>query len=76
MVSVRAIPICLSLILAVLVAACARGPAAPAYPPFSFADLPPIELDVATIEVDTQYAAPLKEPNVEHRFPVTPAQAA
>lgn len=35
----------------------------------------PIMLDVANIEVESQYAAPLKAPNIEHELPLTPSDA-
>ena len=65
-----------AVLLAWLVQGCTTPPAAPSFAPISFAHLTPIALDVARIEVDERYAPPLKPPNVEHTFPVAPAEAA
>lgn len=35
----------------------------------------PIVLDVASIEVESQYAPPMKAPNVDHEIPLTPSDA-
>tara|TARA_R110000787_G_scaffold32297_1_gene85297 strand:+ start:153 stop:746 length:594 start_codon:yes stop_codon:yes gene_type:complete len=66
----------LSIAGALLVAGCATQVEKPAFPQISFAHLPQIPLDVARIEVENQYVSPAAEPNVEHRFPVSPAQSA
>lgn len=42
---------------------------------FSFQQQGPIMLDVAEIEVVDDYTAPMKEPNVEHLIPMSPADA-
>ncbi|HYC04018.1 MAG TPA: hypothetical protein VED40_12015 [Azospirillaceae bacterium] len=44
-------------------------------PGFGFTQGEPIVLDVAEIEVSNDYAPPMKEPNVEHMVPVTPAES-
>ena len=41
----------------------------------TFAHLPPIKLNVAKIEVVSQYQPSLKAPNVEHLFPTSPVKA-
>lgn len=40
-----------------------------------FSTKPPITLDVASIEVESTYVAPMKEPNIDHLLPVTPSNA-
>ncbi|SNR89060.1 hypothetical protein SAMN05880556_101370 [Azospirillum sp. RU38E] len=35
----------------------------------------PITLDVASIEVESEYVAPMKEPNVDHLITITPSDA-
>ncbi|WP_114393223.1 hypothetical protein [Oleisolibacter albus] len=42
---------------------------------FSFTSGGVITLDVAEIEVSSDYVAPMKEPNVEHLLPITPSDA-
>ena len=42
----------------------------------SFAHLPPINLNVARVEVENRYASPTTHPNVEHKFSVLPAAVA
>lgn len=46
------------------------------YPPLTYKDLPPIKLDVASIEIETAYQSKSEPPNVELLFPVRPDQAA
>lgn len=41
------------------------------YPPFRFAEKGVINLDVANIEVQESFAPTMREPNVEHLFPVS-----
>ena len=62
--------------LAVVLAACETPVPAPVFPQLTYAHLGAIRLDVAKVEVVDQYVPPLKRPNVEHEFPVTPAAAA
>jgi len=45
------------------------------FPDLTFAHLKPLKLNVAKIEVVSQYRAPLKAPNVEHLFPISPVTA-
>lgn len=54
-------------------AACSSAPPKPGFPQITFAHLPPIQLDVAQIQVVEQYAPPQRAPNVEHTMPVSPA---
>ncbi len=64
------------ILIAGLLAGCAESADRPVYPQISFAHLPKIALDVARIEVANTYVSPATEPNVEHRFPVSPAASA
>jgi hypothetical protein len=63
-------------LIAALLGACERDAARPVFPDIRFTDRPPIRLDAASVEVVDQFRPSFKEPNVEHLFPVTPAQAA
>lgn len=63
------------LLLALAAHGCQSAPKAPEYPPIRFTDGAPIRLDVARIEIVEQYRPPLAAPNVEHAFPVRPAEA-
>ncbi len=66
--------------LAMLAVIGVLGACAKATPPppteISFSHLGTIKLDVARVEIVNEYESPLKAPNVEHEFPVTPAAAA
>ncbi|MEE2995843.1 MAG: hypothetical protein VX700_01740 [Pseudomonadota bacterium] len=46
------------------------------FPEISFAHLKPISLNVARIEVENRYVSPAVRPNVEHKFPSSPAAVA
>lgn len=61
-------------ILLVAATGCATPAPAPA-PQLGYAHLGPIRLDVAGIEIVDAYLPPLREPHVEHEFPVSPAEA-
>lgn len=58
------------------VTACEFQVSRPKYAEMSFANLPPINLDVARIQIVKQYVSPAKPPNVEHLFPIRPSAAA
>jgi hypothetical protein len=62
--------------LPLLLAGCAATPPPPVLPELSFAHLPRIGLDVATIDVRQVYQPPLRAPHVEHQMPLQPALAA
>lgn len=57
-------------------AGCATDLRKPGFSHLSFAHLRPISLNVARIEVENRYVSPAMHPNVEHKFPVSPAAAA
>ena len=66
------------IVLPVLVlglAACETPVQEQSLPELTFAHLKPIKLNVATIEVVSNYKQPLKRPNVEHLFPTPPLKA-
>jgi hypothetical protein len=66
------------IVLPVLVlglAACETPVQEQSLPKLTFAHLKPIKLNVATIEVVSNYKQPLKRPNVEHLFPTPPLKA-
>lgn len=61
---------------AFLLAACQSPPPSPSFSDISFADRPPILLDVAEIVIDVPYVEPLEPPHVGETFPVPPLRAA
>lgn len=70
-------PVLVVIALLGAVAACGQTAAnRPVYPELTYGHLPPIRLDVASVEIVDDYESPLRPPNVEHEFPVTPAAAA
>ena len=48
----------------------------PQFRELTYNDLPAIRLDVDQVEIIDAYRPPLRDPNVEHRFPTPPASAA
>lgn len=71
------IRLALAAILVLALGACsADPPERPIYPDLTYRHLPPIKLAVARVEVEDAYTPPLRAPNVEHEFPVSPAAAA
>lgn len=58
-----------------LLAACETPAPAQKLPDLTFAHLGALNLNVATLEVVSDYHAPLKKPNVEHLFPTPPDHA-
>jgi hypothetical protein len=58
-----------------LAAGCSTPPPRPVFPELRFDAQPPIQLNVAQIEVVTSYQSPFHAPNVEYSFPVPPARA-
>ena len=63
-------------LVAGLAAACALDDPQNRFDEISFADSGTIGLDVGEVRVEQSYAAPGKGPNVDHRFPVQPKDAA
>jgi hypothetical protein len=64
------------ILVAVVSAGCAADVQENGFPQISFAHLKPISLDVARIEVENRYVSPAARPNVEHKFPSSPAAVA
>lgn len=62
-------------LLALGLAGCPPPPV-PEYPPISFADQPPLALDVASIRIEVPHVESLDPPHVGHEFPVPPLTAA
>ena len=62
--------------VAATLSACNSPPSRGPFPELTYTHLADINLDVATIEIVEAYQSPGADPNVEHLFPVTPAQAA
>lgn len=61
-------------LLAVLLAACSTsGP--PPGKEMSFTRYQPIHVDVENIQIIEEYKSPMRDPNVEHLLPVSPAEA-
>lgn len=49
--------------------ACQEAPSSHVYPPVRFQNTPPIALNIQSVEVVNDYAAPYQAPNVEHHMP-------
>jgi hypothetical protein len=60
---------------ALFLSACAESPPPPTLPDLTFANVNPIPLNVARIEVTDAYRPPMRSPNIEHLFRVPPADA-
>ncbi len=65
----------LILIPFLLLAGCGGGEDVPFIPPISFANEPPIVLNVANVQVVEEYVPPKQLPNVEHAAPTPPYRA-
>ena len=65
------------LALAVLfgLSACAPNPPLQGTPQLTFSNLPPIQLNVAQVEIVDEYQPTGRAPNIEHEMPVAPANA-
>ncbi|MBT6093580.1 MAG: hypothetical protein HOH04_01780 [Rhodospirillaceae bacterium] len=65
----------LALCALLTLSACETPVAVQNLPDITFAHLPAIAMDVASIEIENRFSAPLAAPHVEHRLPVAPAVA-
>lgn len=63
------------LLAGVMMTACTLSPPAPDVPELTFAQVQPVGVNAARIEVIDEYQSPMGKPNVEHLFKTTPAQA-
>tara|TARA_B110000438_G_C15676686_1_gene590514 strand:+ start:51 stop:638 length:588 start_codon:yes stop_codon:yes gene_type:complete len=61
---------------AFLLAGCTTELQKPGFSQISFAHMQPISLNVARVEVENKYISPAKHPNVEYKFPASPAAVA
>ena len=68
--------ILLSLFAVLLLSACVEVAPDTRPPDMTFENYSPVVLNVAKIEVIDRYHPPLREPNIEHNFPLSPAAAA
>ncbi|MDH3241234.1 MAG: hypothetical protein OEO83_11275 [Alphaproteobacteria bacterium] len=59
------------LLTAVVAAGCSLTAPEPEFPELTYRHLAPLELAAGRIEITTRYIPPMKEPNVDHRSPVT-----
>ena len=60
---------------AILLAGCSTPPPRPEFPDLRFTAEPPLQIDVASLEVQPVFQMTFREPHVEHLFPVTPERA-
>jgi len=64
------------LLALLVVASCSTKPAVQRLPELTFTDRKPIFLNVAQLEIVSQYQPPGKAPNYEHLMPISPEAAA
>lgn len=58
-----------------LLGACATPAPTERLPQMTFAHLPVFEVDVAKVEIENRFKAPLAPPHIEHKMPTAPARA-
>lgn len=58
----------LACLAALLLAACVEGPPVSTPPDLTFANLQPIQVNAAGVDVVDNYKPPLRDPNIEHTF--------
>ena len=63
-------------VLAGLLAACSMDDPSNRFAQLTYQHRPDINLDVGEIQIETAYVTPGQPPNVDHRFPVEPKDAA
>lgn len=63
-------------LLAAAIAACATEPPPDSFAELRYTHLPRIDLRAASLSVSQTYQPPAKPPNIEHRFPTPPGEAA
>jgi hypothetical protein len=69
--SIKRLPVLALLAVATLLTACADAPKGPSYPQVRFTDKPAISFSASSVDISSTYRAPLREPNVDHLFPVS-----
>ncbi len=62
-------------VLVVALTACETPPPVLSFPELTYGHLGRIRLDVATLDVVSEYRSPMAKPHVEHLFPVPPEKA-
>ena len=72
----RACRLVLTLAAMTALAACESHPPVQKLPEISFADKPPITLDVGQLEIVSEYKSPARLPNYEQLMPISPEAAA
>ena len=70
----RALALCFGLLVS-LSACSAVNPPTPRLPEMTFANLQPLQLDVARVEVVSKYQPPTQAPHIEYDMPVAPENA-
>ncbi|MBT7759834.1 MAG: hypothetical protein HN732_21065 [Rhodospirillaceae bacterium] len=71
----RLLPLLTVICFSYLLTACESPLQEVSYPELRFSHLPPIQINVARIDIVEQFRSPLRAPHVEHELPLTPAQA-
>ncbi len=59
----------------ILLSGCVQAPPATVTPDLTFDNVPPVNLNVKTITVVDEYQPPLKDPNIEQNYSLSPAEA-
>lgn len=72
MMMFRSFPRVLMVMGALLAGACAQVPPPPVMAEITFAHLSPYNLAVGSVEVESQFTAPLTPPHAEHKVPQAP----
>ncbi|MEQ8709173.1 MAG: hypothetical protein RIC36_09295 [Rhodospirillales bacterium] len=70
-IAFRRLTMLLAGVTVAVLAGCTAAPKGPSYPDIRFTQQPQIGLSASALDVSTTYRAPLTDPNVDHRFPVS-----
>jgi len=71
----RGLELSVTVMLLIGLTSCSVPALSPTYPEITFSHLPPIQLNVAEVDIIENYVPPHRAPNVDHRFPITPVAA-